>query len=281
MQGNPLVSIIVPCYNQEQFINEALESVYGQTYTNWECIVMDDGSTDRSEEIIQQWISKDPRFRYYYKDNGGIVETRNFAIQCTAGEFILPLDGDDKIAPEYVAEAVNEFVKAPETKLVYCNIIYFGKVNKRAGSPPYSFETMLYENLIHQGAMFRKADYEKTRGYNNNMFEGLEDWDFWLELLNPEDKVVKLDGFYYHYRIKDVSRSTLIDKEKNERLILQLFKNHEEKYLRFFNPVRDHINHLHYKAETERLKKSTEYKLGRIITCPFRLISKAVRKVFS
>ena len=112
------------------------------------------------------------------------------------------------------------------------------------------------------------------------MFDGLEDWNFWLEFLNPEDKVVKLEGYYVHYRIKDVSRSTMIDKEKNERQILQIFKNNQEKYLQYFNPVRDHINHLYYRAEVEHLKNSIEYKTGRIITFPFRLISKVIRRIF-
>lgn len=276
----PLVSIIVPCYNQEDFIDETLQSVYDQKYTNWECIVMDDGSTDKSADIIQNWVAKDSRFRYYYKENGGIIQTRNYAIQCSKGEFILPLDGDDKIAPEYLKEAVDVFLKEPETKLVYCNLIYFGKINRHDNSSQYSFEKMLYENQIHSVAMFRKADFDQTRGYNDNMFDGLEDWDFWLEFLNPEDKVVKLDGYYLYYRIKDISRSTMIDKEKNERQILQMFKNHQEKYLQFFNPVRDHINHLHYKAETESLLSSAEYKIGKIICCPFCLISKAIRRVF-
>lgn len=277
---NSLVSIIVPCYNQEEFINDALQSVYDQTYQHWECIVMDDGSTDNSKELILSWVEKDARFSYHYKENGGIVETRNTAIKRANGEFILPLDGDDKIAPRYLEEAMKVFSDAPETKLVYCNVQLFGKINRLDNSSVYSFEKMLYENQVHSAGIFRKIDFDKTKGYNENMFDGLEDWNFWLEFLNPEDKVVKLEGYYVHYRIKDVSRSTMIDKEKNERQILQMFKNNQEKYLQYFNPVRDHINHLHYRAEVEHLKNSIEYKTGRIITFPFRLISKVIRRIF-
>lgn len=280
MQQQPLVSIIVPCYNQEQFIDEALQSVYEQTYTIWECIVMDDGSIDGSKERIMQWVNKDSRFFYHYKKNGGIVETRNTAISKSKGEFILPLDGDDKIAPKYVEEAIKEFIYNPETKLVYCNKIYFGIINKQSPCPPYSFETMLYENQIHHAAMYKKKDFEATRGYNTNMYDGLEDWDFWLELLSPNDRVVKLDGYHYYYRIKKVSRSTEIDFDKNEKLIIQMFKNHTAKYLQYFNPVRDHINHLHYKAETESLYQTTEYRIGKIICSPFRLIGKVFKRLF-
>lgn len=275
----PLVSIIVPCYNQQQYINDALQSVFDQTYTNWECIVMDDGSTDNSKDYIQQWVKKDSRFSYNYKTNGGIVETRNHAIAKANGTLILPLDGDDKIAPEYIEQAVSQFTSAPDTKLVYCNKIFFGIINKQEPCPPYSFEKMLYENQIHHAAMFRKKDFEATGGYNSNMFDGLEDWDFWLTLLSPQDKVVKLDGYFYYYRIKKISRSTEIDWITNERLILQMFQNHSEKYLQFFNPVRDHINSLHFKDLYSNSINSPEYRIGKTICYPFRLLSKVWRKI--
>lgn len=281
MQSNPLVSIIIPCYNQALYLPEALESVMNQTYLNWECIMVNDGSPDNTEEIAKEWLIKDTRYRYIYKENSGVCDTRNKGIEEAKGEFILPLDADDKIAPQYIAEAIHTFLKDQDTKLVYCNKIYFGAINKQEPCPPYSFETMLSENQIHHAAMYKKSDFEKTRGYNLNMHDGLEDWDFWLELLNHDDKVVKLNGYYYYYRIKKVSRSTEIDFEKNERLILQIFKNHQDKYLQFFNPVRDRINHLHYKLESARLQKSTEYTIGKVICFPFRLIGKVWQKLRS
>lgn len=277
----PLVSIIVPCYNQEDFINDALQSVYDQTYTNWECIVMDDGSTDRSEEIIQKWISKDTRFRYYYKDNGGICETRNYAIQCAAGEFILPLDGDDKLHEKYVSKVMNIFSNSPETKLVYCDPIKFGIVDEIVESRTYSFLQLLTDNTIPCTGVFRKSDFEKTEGYRLNMIYGLEDWDFWVSLLNEDDKVVKLEENLVYYRIKQASRSTLIKEQeaKNEEMLLQIFKNNQSKYLHYFNPIRDHINHLHYREESNTLQHSAEYKIGKVICAPFRLMSKLWRKI--
>lgn len=276
-----LVSIIVPCYNQEDFINDALQSVYDQTYTNWECIVMDDGSTDSSEEIIQKWVSKDTRFRYYYKDNGGICETRNYAVQCAKGEFILPLDGDDKLHKKYVSEVLNIFSNSPETKLVYCDPIKFGVIDQTIESRSYNFIELLIDNTIPCTGVFRKSDFEKTEGYRLNMIYGLEDWDFWISLLHESDKVVKLNENLVYYRIKQASRSTLLKnkEEKNEEMLLQIFKNNQSKYLQYFNPIRDHINHLHYKQELSILERSTEYKIGRIICYPFRLLTKIWKKV--
>ena len=68
----PLVSVIVPCYNQAQYLNEVLESVMDQTYLNWECIIIDDGSPDNTADTAKEWIAKDSRIKYYYKDNEGV-----------------------------------------------------------------------------------------------------------------------------------------------------------------------------------------------------------------
>lgn len=277
---NPLVSIIVPCYNQAEYIAETLESIVQQTYQNWECIIVNDGSPDNTDEVVSQWIKKDNRFQYLKKTNSGVCDTRNKGIEKAKGKYILPLDADDKIAPQYISDAIDEFERDKSIKLIYCNKILFGVVNSQKPCPPYSFEKMLSENLIHHAAIFKKSDFDQTNGYNLNMHDGLEDWDFWLTLLNSQDKVIKLDGFYYFYRIKSISRSTEIDVEKNERLILQIFKNNQDKYLEYYNPVRDHINHLYYKNELKLLQNSKEYKLGKLFFYPLYLIKRVKNKLW-
>lgn len=67
------VSVIVPCYNQAKYLSEALQSVLDKTYENWECIIVNDGSPDNTEEVAKQWVEKDSRFKYFYKENGGLV----------------------------------------------------------------------------------------------------------------------------------------------------------------------------------------------------------------
>ena len=78
---NILVSIIVPCYNQAHFLDEALQSVLSQTYTNWECIIVNDGSPDNTENIAEKWLAVDSRFKYIKKDNGGLSSARNIGIK--------------------------------------------------------------------------------------------------------------------------------------------------------------------------------------------------------
>lgn len=282
MQSTPLVSVIVPCYNQQDYIDEALQSVYEQTYTNWECIIVNDGSQDKSEKKILDWISKDNRFRYYHKNNSGVAESRNYAIKQSRGEYIVPLDGDDKLHRNYIRVAIQSFDKSPNTKLVYCDPTMFGSRNDIIKSRAYSFEALLTDNTIPCTGVYRREDFNRTQGYNTNMTYGLEDWDFWLSLLHKDDLVIKLNDNLVFYRIKDISRSTVLKEQndKNEAMLLQLFKNHSEKYLEFFNPLRDRINHLHYKQEFEDLRKSKEYKIGTVIYRPYYFIKKVLKRIF-
>ena len=94
---NPLISVIVPCYNQAQYLDECLQPVLDQTYTDWECIIVNDGSPDHTEEVAKKWLEKDNRFRYIYKENGGLSSARNAGIREAKGEWIQFLDSDDKI----------------------------------------------------------------------------------------------------------------------------------------------------------------------------------------
>ena len=99
-----LISVIVPCYNQAQYLDECLQSVLDQTYTDWECIIVNDGSPDHTEEIAKKWVEKDARFRYLFKENGGLSSARNAGIEIAKGEWILPLDADDKIGNQYLEQ---------------------------------------------------------------------------------------------------------------------------------------------------------------------------------
>ncbi len=93
----PLISVIVPCYNQAQYLDECLQSVLDQTYQDWECIIVNDGSPDNTEEVAKKWLAKDSRFKYFYKENGGLSSARNAGIKDSIGQFIFFLDFDYKI----------------------------------------------------------------------------------------------------------------------------------------------------------------------------------------
>ena len=113
----PFVSVIVPCYNQAQYLDEALQFVIDQTYNNWVCIIVNDGSIQNTEEVAKKWVEKDARFTYLYKKNGGLSSARNTGIEKAKGNYILPLDADDKISNEYLELAINKFINDDTIKV--------------------------------------------------------------------------------------------------------------------------------------------------------------------
>lgn len=203
---NEIVSIIVPCYNQAQYLDEALQSVLNQTYQKWECIIMNDGSSDNTEEVALKWIEKDKRFQYFFKENGGVSSARNVAINQAVGEFILPLDADDRIGSTYINSALAVFKRDATLKLVYSEAEYFGDKTGSWYLPSFSIQNLARFNMIFCSALFRKKDWELVGGYDVNMIYGIEDWEFWIAILKHGGNVFRLDTVEFYYRVKKVSR---------------------------------------------------------------------------
>lgn len=204
---HPKISIIMPCYNQAQYLDEALQSVLGQTYSNWECIIVNDGSTDNTASIVKGWLTRDKRLGYFEQENKGVSNARNTGIANSEGEFILPLDADDKISSDYLQLALDEFVKNPDLKIVYCNAKKFGKESGIWDLPPFSYANLAKENVIFSSAIFKKDDWKRIGGYDENMDKGLEDWEFWIALIKNGGEVKKIDDFCFFYRTKIESRN--------------------------------------------------------------------------
>ena len=193
----PLVAIIVPCYNQGQYLGECLDSVLAQTVQDWVCIVVNDGSTDDTAKVAEGYCLKSDKIRYHYQENAGLPATRNKAIALTDSKFILPLDADDMLEPNYLEVVLGLFEENPEIKIAYTNCRYFGYKNKLVKLPTYNPKTILVENQINATGLYKRSDYEKTTGYDPNL-KAREDWDFWLSLLNKDDIVAKsLDHLFY------------------------------------------------------------------------------------
>src|SRR4030042_5732999 len=104
---SPLVSIIIPCFNQAQYLNEALDSIMNQTYSNWECIIVNDGSQDNTDELAKNWNKRDERFRYIKKENGGPSAARNTGLKIAKGEYIQFLDADDILECNKIEHQIN------------------------------------------------------------------------------------------------------------------------------------------------------------------------------
>ncbi len=265
----PRISIVIPCYNGAKFIRETLDCLQNQTIDDWECIIVNDGSTDNSLEILKEYAEKDPRYKYIEKENGGPAIARNTAIAASSGKYILPLDADDLIAPFYAEKAIDYLETHSNCKVVYGIADFFGDLTGEWVLSEYSYEKELWRNAIYCSAVYRRTDYDRTKGYNPNMRFGNEDWDFWLSLLSENDEVYKIPEKVFFYRKHGVSHSTdLFDnvKASNTQMVL----NHIDRYTPYFHELFTLRNMNEYKEnELNKLLKSKKYKLGKFLLSPF------------
>ena len=233
MPNTPLISIVVSCYNQAPYIDEALNSVLNQTYQGWECIIVNDGSTDETEDVISKWLKKDDRFQYINSTNKGVSNARNIGIEKAIGTYILPLDGDDMLGAKYAELALSEFQKHPDLKVVYCEAEKFGTETGTWELPNYSLDKLRFVNMIFCSAIFRKEDWNSIDGYDTNMIHGLEDWEFWISLLKNGGKVKRIEYVGFFYRIKEKSRQANLNSNtsENELMCAYISKKHADFYI--------------------------------------------------
>lgn len=236
MTDSSLVSIIVPCYNYACFLGEALDSVLAQTYANWECIVVNDGSPDNTEEVALAYCQKDSRIKYFYKENGGHSSARNLGINHSAGKYILPLDPDDKIEKCFLEKTVSVLDSDSNVKIVCLETQLFGNSHEIIKIPPYNIRSLLIVNYLVNTCMFRKSDFELTDGYDESML-GFEDWNLWISILKNGGSVIELPYIGYYYRKKEDSifNKFLNDKKRVFRDQLKLYNNHIDIYEKYFD----------------------------------------------
>jgi glycosyltransferase involved in cell wall biosynthesis len=254
------VSIIVPCYNQAQYLDESLQSVLDQTYENWECIVVNDGSDDDTDAVIKTWLEKDARFKYLKKVNGGLSAARNSGILIADGEFILPLDADDKIASNYLKLAIQAYEKDVSLKLVYCKAEKFGAEIEEWNLPNFSLKNLAKKNMIFCSAVFRKKEWQSVQGYDEKMIYGWEDWEFWIAILKNGGNVKCLDLIGFYYRIKPNSMLTEVNKEQGDYLLNYLSVKHADFFVKQYGSFKE-MEHqlLALKNEYEANLKSEKF----------------------
>jgi len=258
------VSIIVPCYNQAQYLEEALQSVLEQTYLNWECIIINDGSPDNTEEIAKEWVKKDIRFNYIFKQNGGLCSARNSGIELSNGEFILPLDADDKIEPNYLELAIESFKQDTTLKVVYYKAEKFGDESGKLDLKPFSLKNLAIENMIFCTALFKKEDWILVNGYDEEMIYGLEDWEFWIAILKNGGMVKQLDYIGFFYRVKSKSMLKELNSEKSKYLFEYISIKHADFFVRELGSF-GYLNNVIKQKNKEKQKNDDKLKSRKFV----------------
>jgi glycosyltransferase involved in cell wall biosynthesis len=277
---NTLVSIVVPCYKQAHFLNESLESVLNQSYSNWQCIIVDDGSPDDTDIVAKQWCERDGRFSYLRKENGGLSSARNAGIKVSESEYILALDADDYIHKEFLSTLVPELQKDDTLAVVSCYTKFFQNnletIIGELKPDGTTYHYLLFVNQLIATSLYRKKCWEAVGGYDESMKNGFEDWEFWLSITKIGWNYKIIPEFLFFYRKS--KQSMLVNTISNhaESVKEYIFKKHKDIYIGEFDNC---MTVLFYWLKTHRsseikIKNSVEYKIGKWITKPFKIILK-------
>ncbi|ABA20473.1 Glycosyl transferase, family 2 [Trichormus variabilis ATCC 29413] len=210
----PKVSVVIPAYNAMPYLPETLDSVLRQTYNDFEVIVVNDGSSDKTEEFISQIL--DPRIKLISQANQGLAGARNTGILNASGEYIAFLDADDIWEPTKLEKQVKVLDENPEVGLVYTWVAYINEQGKSTGKifknqvEGYVWPQLTEHNIVECGsvAMVRQICFEKIGLFDRNLGSYVEDWDMWLRIATSYDfKVVKEALVYYRQRSNSASKN--------------------------------------------------------------------------
>lgn len=228
------VSIIMPCYNDGKYILESVESALNQSYSDIELIIIDDGSTDEHTLEVLEEI-KNRGIQVIKSCNQKPAGARNLGIENSTGEYILPLDSDDLIENDYIEKAVAILENDVNVGAVYCKADLFGAKKGTWDLPDYSMDKMLLDNIVFVTAVFRKEDWKKVGGFNTKLVHGMEDYDFWLSILEMDKEIVQIPEILFHYRIKENSRtSNFMDDISNVKSTYQqIYYNHPKLFQKY------------------------------------------------
>lgn len=209
-----LVSIITPYFNAGEYFEETFNSVVNQTFPWFEWIIINDGSYEKdSLEILDEFSKKDERIRVINQENGGLSCARNTGFRNARTEYVVPLDADDLISPQFIECLYWALINNPEAAWAYCDSFGFS-AQEYIWRYPFDAKRMKKENMLVATAMIRKKDFDEIGGYKVEKWSYNEDWRFWLEMLSHHKKPVHIATPLFWYRRLD--RGMLSSIKKND-----------------------------------------------------------------
>lgn len=277
---NSLVSVIIPCYNDYKYIHEAIDSINNQTHKNIEIIIIDDGSDIQTKEVLKNINQKN--LTILYQENSGPSVARNNGIKQAKGDYILTLDADDYFEPTFVSKAMEIILNNRGVGIVSCwGIIFIGdKITGKTRHAGGDVNEMVFANGALGSALFRKKCWIGAGGYDEKMRTGLEDWEFYISITKEGWEVYIIEEELYNYRDRKDSRNKLAIKNYKTDLIRYMMLKHKDVFYNNFERMIDN-----FFDEKEKLinrgnflKQSKEYKIGRFMLLPIRIVKRIIKK---
>lgn len=238
MDETKLVSVVTATYNMGKYLPFAIESALNQTYRNIEVIVIDDGSTDNTREVVESYW-KDPRIRYIHQENKGVANAKNRGIQESRGEFIAFLDADDVWKPNKLDKQLKLFNKSEKIGVVYSDVEYIdenGNIIKREPYKKYYSGTITKQLFIDNFVNFSSAVVKRKCFVLCGMFDETlpisVDWDLWLRI-STEYEFAFLNERTFYYRIWSGQMSH--NYEKRYKCILRIMEKFSQEYSEYLS----------------------------------------------
>ena len=219
------VSVVIPCFNYGRYLAEAVQSVLAQSLRDLEVIVVDDGSTDDSRDVAEALVAAHPdvSIRLIAQGNSGSPgHTRNVGIAAAVGDYIVCLDADDRLHPDYLARCAAALDAHPDAAIAYGDLQMFGDDDTLHVPPEWDTRVQLDCNFLDVVSMFRRRVWRDVGGYDTEI--GYEDWDFWIGVVEQGWTGVKAPGALWYYRKHSsgvFARHTVRDQEIKAQLVLQ------------------------------------------------------------
>jgi glycosyltransferase involved in cell wall biosynthesis len=269
------ITVIIPCYNDGNYIEQALQSILDQTLLPKEIIIIDDGSDQLTLDILKRLTH--PNLQIIFQENRGVCHARNRGIALAKTEFILTLDADDLFKPTFIEKAFKLIYTSADVAAVCSYYQGFNKdkmvtdIIKPLGGGVSNF---LVKNNGVASALFRKICWEQVSGYDTNFDKGYEDWDFWISILKNNWKMHVIPETLFKYRIKDTSRDQMAVAFYDKQLRTAIYNKHKSVYLEHSDRV---FSELIYKNgrlihKVMKVQDTIDYRLGKTLLKPLRFV---------
>jgi glycosyltransferase involved in cell wall biosynthesis len=267
MSAKPIISVVIPCYDQGEWLPEAVASVTDLRRDDVELIVVDDGSSDgrtlrEMDRLARRGI------QVVRQPNKGLGGARNAGVRAARGEFILPLDSDNRIREPYVTAGVRLLQDRSEVGVVYGDAEFFGDRKGPWRVREFDLAELCRDNFIDACALYRKAVWESVGGYDENMpWMGWEDWEFWIRTAMRGWEFVHLDAVAFEYRVRTGSMLSGIKAHEDE-LLDYIFTKPENRAAAALRALVLELVPLREKVRA--VETSRDYRLGRAVLDPIR-----------
>src|SRR5436309_6515766 len=269
------VSIVIPCFNHGAMLREALASLEEVRNENLlEVIIVDDGSSEAETIRILKEVAE-AGYKVVSQPNGGLGAARNAGIRGAKGEFILPLDSDNRLRRVYLEQGVSLLKENPSLGVIYADAEYFGEKTGRWQVQEFDLLSLIRMNFIDACALYRKKLWKEVGGYDEQMpWMGLEDWDFWLRVASYGGSFVHLPKIGFDYR---VSRDSMIvqTRPRAAEIVNYIFDKPEMACYKLLRETDEEVQNL--RAQIGGMQGSRSYRLGRGLLAPARLLRKLWR----